>query len=243
MQYTRLVVVVGFDMRKIPNDRGDQPCTDRLEPVLGDLYSLTGTGRICILVLLIIRLAEVGLDVQWKNKRPKFVVQSLTLRASSVLVAHNVAMLHVVYEERCANLPAMVYFSVGIRPESAGINDSSRRKSRDYLPQYVGENAQHLMDYIPWGSVIGCAFPLDFWWHQEEGKHNVCMIAVYVQYRGMDIPNCEIDQPGFAVAGKVGELHLNWSPHKWTNCCLQGKSIMRLPPPVLLIHRWIESIT
>jgi len=40
MEDIRLVEVVGFDMRKIPNDTRDLPHTDGLEPVLGDLHSL-----------------------------------------------------------------------------------------------------------------------------------------------------------------------------------------------------------
>jgi len=40
------VEIVVFDTRKIPNDTQDRPTTDRLEAVLGDLYSLTVTNSV-----------------------------------------------------------------------------------------------------------------------------------------------------------------------------------------------------
>ena len=50
--------VIGFDMRKIPKDTRDWPHTDRLEPVLGDHYSLTVASSVGILVLSIFLLDD-----------------------------------------------------------------------------------------------------------------------------------------------------------------------------------------
>jgi len=101
MEDIRPVEVVGFDMWKIPKDTRDRPRTDGLEPVLGDVYSLTVASSFGILVLPIFlledrRLSPVGLQVRRKNKRPQFVLRSMTLRARIVLDAHKVGMLHVI---------------------------------------------------------------------------------------------------------------------------------------------------
>jgi hypothetical protein len=58
MEDIRPVEVVGFDMRKIPKDTRDRPRTDGLEPVLGDLYSLTVASSFGILVLPIFLLED-----------------------------------------------------------------------------------------------------------------------------------------------------------------------------------------
>jgi hypothetical protein len=53
------VEVIGFDMRKIPKDTRDWPPTDGLEPVLGDLDSLTVTSSYGILALPIFLLKDL----------------------------------------------------------------------------------------------------------------------------------------------------------------------------------------
>jgi len=88
-------------MRKIPKDTRDRPRIDGLEPVLGDLYSLMVGSSFGILVLPVFLLEDrclslVGFHVRRKNKQPQFVLWSLTLRASIVLDAHKVGMLHVI---------------------------------------------------------------------------------------------------------------------------------------------------
>jgi len=59
MEDIRLVEVVGFDKRKIPKATRDRPCTDGLEPVLGDVCSLTVTSSFVILLLPILLLEDI----------------------------------------------------------------------------------------------------------------------------------------------------------------------------------------
>jgi hypothetical protein len=167
----------------------------------------------------------------------------LTLRASIVLDAHKVGMLHVIRQPRRENWPATANFAVGTRPQSTGIDISSLGKLRDRLQHYFGDITQHLLVYISLGSVIRCGIPLEFGRHWDEGKHNLCELAVFVQYRGMDIPNGQVYRPGFLVAGEVRELRLVRSTDQWNNFCPRRKSILYLPPPVCRIHLRIHTIT
>ena len=57
-----------------------------------------------------------------------------------------------------------------------------------------------MLVYIPLGSVIGCGIPLEFGRHLVEGNHNVCKVAVFVPYGGMDVRDGQVDQPGYLVA-------------------------------------------
>jgi len=56
----------------------------------------------------------------------------------------------------------------------------------------------------------------------EEGNHNLREVAVFVPYRGMDIPKGQVDQPGILAAGEVREPCLVRSPDQWNNCCPGG---------------------
>jgi len=56
-----------------------------------------------------------------------------------------------------------------------------------------------MLVYIVLGSVIGCGIRLEFGWYPEEGQENLLEVAVFVLYRGMDIPNGQVDWPGFLV--------------------------------------------
>ena len=58
----------------------------------------------------------------------------------------------------------------------------------------------------------------------------------------MDIPNGQVDRPGFLVAREVCELLLIRSTDQWNNCCPRGKSILCLLPPVCRIHLGINLI-
>ena len=80
-------------------------------------------------------------------------------------------------------------------------------KSRDRLQHYLGDITQHLVGCIPRGSVIGCRIQLEFRQHQDIGKNNVRKVAVFVLYRGMDIPNGQVDRPGFLGAREVCNVH------------------------------------
>jgi len=185
----------------------------------------------------------VGFQVRRKNKLPQFILRSLTLRASIVLDAHEGGMFHVIRQPRRENWPATAHFAVGTRPQSTGIDVSSLGKSRDRLQHYLGDITQHLLVYISLGSVIGCGIPLEFVRHREESKHNLREVAVCVPYRGMDIPNGQVDRPGFLGAGEVRELRLVRFTDQWNNCCPRRKCIQCLPPPVCRIHLGIHLIT
>jgi hypothetical protein len=90
-----------FDIEKIPKDSRDRSRTGRLDAVLGEHCSLTVTASIRnVVVPLHLRDARklplMGFQVQWKNMRPQFVLQSLTLRASIALDIQLIGMLYVI---------------------------------------------------------------------------------------------------------------------------------------------------
>ena len=58
MEDIRAVEVIGFDMRKIPKDTRNRPRTDRFEPVLGNIFSLTVASSFSILVSPIFLLED-----------------------------------------------------------------------------------------------------------------------------------------------------------------------------------------
>jgi len=58
MEDIRVVEVVGFNVRKIPKDTFDEPGTDGLDPVVGDLYSLTVVSSFGFLILPIFLLED-----------------------------------------------------------------------------------------------------------------------------------------------------------------------------------------
>ena len=93
-------------------------------------------------------------------------------------------------------------------PQCTRIDVSSLVKLRDWPQQYLGDITQHLRVYIPLGLVIGCGSLFKIGPHGEEGKPLLHEAAVFVPYRGIDISNCEIEQPSFLVAGEVHELGL-----------------------------------
>jgi len=68
-------------------------------------------------------------------------------------------------------------------------------------------------------------------------------VAVFVPYRRMDIPECQVYHQGVLVAGEVGELSLVRSTDQWNNCCPLRKSMLCPPPPVCRIHGGIHTIT
>jgi hypothetical protein len=115
-----------------------------------------------------------------------------------------------------------VHFAVGTRPQRTGIDVSSLWISRDRLQHYLGDITQHLLVYIPLGSVIGCGIPSECGRHWEKGKQNLHEVAAFVPYRGMDIPNGQVDRAGFLVAGDVRELRLVRSTDQGNNCCPRG---------------------
>ena len=166
--------VLGFEMRKISQDTWDRPCTDELE-LVGDLYSFTVVSNVGIQVFLTFlledrRLSLRGLHVRRQNQRPQIFLRSLTVRASIVLDAHKVDMLHEICKPQCSNWPATACFVVGTRPPSTSIDVLCPRKSNEQLQKYFGDLTRHLHVYIALGSVIGCGILLEFGRHREEGK-------------------------------------------------------------------------
>jgi len=247
MEDVKPVEVFGFEMRKISQDTWDRPCTDELE-LVGDLYSFTVVSNVGIQVFLTFlledrRLSLRGLHVRRQNQRPQIFLRSLTVRASIVLDAHKVDMLHEICKPQCSNWPATACFVVGTRPPSTSIDVMCPRKSNEQLQKYFRDLTRHLHVYIALGSVIGCGILLEFGRHREEGKQNLGKVTVFVQYRGLDIPNGQVDQPRCIVAGEVLELRLIRSIDQWYNCCPRRKSILRFLPPVCRIHHGIHSIT
>jgi len=185
MKGSRLVEVVSFDVQKSLNNSWDHLCTDRLEPVLGDHYSLIISSSFGDVVLPTILLEDcwlspVEFQVWRKNKRPQFVLWSLTLRASIVLDTHKVGILHVICSPRPENWPAMAHCAVGTGPLSTGNDVSSLRKSPHWLQHYPGDITQHLLVYIALDLVIGSRIVLKFGGHQVEGKRNQREVALFV---------------------------------------------------------------
>ena len=136
-----------------------------------------------------------------------------------------------------------MHFAFGTRPQGTGIDVPSLWKLCDRLQYYLGDITQHLLVYISLGSIIGCGILLDFGRHQEEGKHNLRKVAVCVPYRGMDIPNGQVDRPGFLVAEAVRELYLIQLTDQWNTCCSCRMSNLRLPLSVRRIDLGIHTIT
>jgi len=137
----------------------------------------------------------------------------------------------------------MAHFAIGTRPQISWIDVFSLGKSYDQIQHYVGNITQHLLVYIPLGSVIGCGIPLEFGWHSKEEKHTLCEVGVFVLHSGMDNLSGQLHSPGFLVAGEVGELRVVQSTDQWNNCYPRRKSILQFPLAVCRIHRRIHSIT
>jgi len=102
----------------------------------------------------------------------------------------------------------MAHFAIGTRPHSTGLGVSSLGNSCDRLPHYLCDVTHHLLVCITLGLVIGFGIQLEFGRHREESKHSLRKVAVFVLYRGMDIPNGQVDRPGVWVARAVRKLRL-----------------------------------
>jgi hypothetical protein len=70
----------------------------------------------------------VAVQVQGKNQQFRFVLGSLTFKASDAVETHKVIKIHVIRDARRIEWPAMAHFTVGIKPQSTGIEVSCLMK-------------------------------------------------------------------------------------------------------------------
>jgi len=74
-------------------------------------------------------------------------------------------------------------------------------------------------------------------------KDNLCKIAVFVPYRGLDIPSGQVDRTGFLVTREVRTMCLVQTTDQWNNWSPWTMSIMCLPWQVWQILLGIHLIT